>query len=757
MKKSQIANRKSLTSAVLITTLILSAGCSESGSEPAGENTIEQELYKDIELREGVSVVHADNTGTGLLCVNGDLDLTAPTVRSSLNAVHQQDELQNNSVWHRAFWVHTEDDVNTVIRQNTEASNGSGPMDFDEFDKVVKRHYGEMFRYSDEPVVTMLVVIPTADHFVEPNNRGPCVTLPPTTLDPQPADLEEWVSSCGVHYLEEVKYGHYFLMSATLANLANAFQAEPEQGWAMLTQRLQLEAARNQTDTPTSLDAIAQQYPNIEFFVTASHEYTGGVSYPSWYNYPFLNIGHFGAFVEHYQKAGDEGVLNQDFSKLGVPIWQYTPVYHPKNYMEEICGLRINDIDVAFSCYYEFEEAERSYAQRLLPQLDVYLDALQNPSKYQQPNDSGDWQDFITNTLTPLQQSLPTLRANCEGSLASGNANNICAACDPTPIRDVIETFGSLTRPQRAIPPTNPNFQMGGIYHYLMTNNEALNLGPIEDKFCSYTWVGGKLEGLGEGTRLTRSGSDWKAETFSQQTANSTRLRAEVTCTDSIVRSANCGGSYCKWSETCVSGTCQTSQEYMDTTATFYHTVNNQDAFIQMWPPLGYPSSPYLATFAGISGKTRGLAEEVVVQYLTSPNPPRLRVRSQQGTMRGWANGFKITDSNFHTLFEVNPGAPQGSDSFEVVLNNQTAFVEEPVEFTLAPENQAFCYLTSVGGEFEGAGENVKILRKSGSWVLHVLAAGPAPCAPGSWAAVGCLPDTQQPLRARARCVEYIQ
>jgi hypothetical protein len=195
----------------------------------------------------------------------------------------------------------------------------------------------------------------------------------------------------------------------------------------------------------------------------------------------------------------------------------------------------------------------------------------------------------------------------------------------------------------------------------------------------------------------------------------------------------------------------------MDTTATFYHTDTNNDSLLQLWAPMGYPSTPYLATFAGISGKTRGLAEEVLVKHPGVSLPPELWVRTQQGTMRGWANGFKITDGNFHTLFEVNPFAPQGSDSFEVMVTNQTAFVEEPVEFTLAPENQAFCYLTSVGGEFEGAGENVKILRKSGSWVLHVLAAGPAPCAPGSWAAVGCLPDTQQPLRARARCVEYIQ
>jgi len=88
--------------------------------------------------------------------------------------------------------------------------------------------------------------------------------------------------------------------------------------------------------------------------------------------------------------------------------------------------------------------------------------------------------------------------------------------------------------------------------------------------------------------------------------------------------------------------------------------------------------------------------------------------------------------------------------------------VEEPVEFTLAPENQAFCYLTGVGGEFEGAGENVKILRKSGSWVLRVLAAGPAPCAPGDWSAIGCLPicgtDICQPvpesLDGRRFCVE---
>lgn len=721
---------------MLITALLISSGCSESSTEPTGDETVQQQLYKNIELREGVSIVHEDNTGTGLMCVNGDLTLTGPDVRQSLSAVDQQDELQNNSLWHRAFWVNKKDDVETVLRQNLDATNGSGPLNFDRLDGVVREHFGNVFFSSDEPVVTLLVVIPTADHFVSTNNTGPCVSVPPQSpLDPQPEKLEDWVRSCGVRYLEEVKYGHYFLMSASLNNLQTAFGAEPEQGWAMFTQLLQIEAANNQTNTLDAISTLEQRYPGIEFLVTAANS---GVDYPdwhrNWWNFPYLPIFNFSAFVEHYQKAGAEGVAREDFSLLGVPVWQYTPVYQPKSYMEEICGLRMSDIDVAFGCYNDFEEAERSYTQRVIPQLDVYLDALQYPSKYEQPNDAADWQDFIANVLTPLEQSLPTLKSDCLNSLSSGDAATICGACDPSPIRDVIASFGSLTRPQRTIPPTNPNFQLGGIYHYLLTNNQTEDLGPIEDKFCAYTWVGGKLEGLGEGTSLTRSRDRWKAETFSQQTAFPTRLRAEVTCTDSIVRSANCGGTYCKWSETCVADKCQVSQEYMDTTETFKHSVNNQDVAIEMWAPLGYPSSPYLATFAGISGKTRGLAEEVLAIQGTSSDPPSLRVRTLQGTMSGWANGFKITDNAYHQFFEVNPGSV--TENYEALVTHNT--LSDSMEFTLAPENQAFCFLTSVGGDFAGAAESARILRKSGSWVLSLRSLGDG-------------------VRARARCVEYIQ
>jgi hypothetical protein len=185
----------------------------------------------------------------------------------------------------------------------------------------------------------------------------------------------------------------------------------------------------------------------------------------------------------------------------------------------------------------------------------------------------------------------------------------------------------------------------------------------------------------------------------------------------------------------------------MDTTETFQYSVNNQESSIPMWAPLGYPSSPYLATFAGISGKTRGLAEEVLAVQGTSSRPPELRVRTMQGTMSGWANGFKITDHAYHRFFEVDPGSL--TDTYEAALTinsvdgippiSTSAPSADVLEFTLAPENQAFCFLTSVGGDFAGAAENARILRKSGSWVLSLssLADG------GS--------------RARARCVEYIQ
>lgn len=90
-------------------------------------------------------------------------------------------------------------------------------------------------------VLSALVVIPSADLNAEAESTSPCVSFDGQAISPQPDSLQEWISVCGIRYLEEVKYGRYFFLSARAADLEATFKNEAEQGWADIVSFLQVE------------------------------------------------------------------------------------------------------------------------------------------------------------------------------------------------------------------------------------------------------------------------------------------------------------------------------------------------------------------------------------------------------------------------------------------------------------------------------------------------------------------------------------
>ncbi|MEZ4461394.1 MAG: hypothetical protein R3E66_17095 [bacterium] len=197
-----------------------------------------------------------------------------------------------------------------------------------------------------------------------------------------------------------------------------------------------------------------------------------------------------------------------------------------------------------------------------------------------------------------------------------------------------------------------------------------------------------------------------------------------IICTD-VTRGPSCGGTFCAWNQTCSAGNCVSSQTYHDATATGSLAVNNASNSTTITPPAwtGYlPDKPWSGdAFAGISGKTRGLGEEVIVLQGDSATPAQIAAGSQQGYLEGWYTGTYITDAASHAFEVISDDA---QNPYEVTNSNASAVADESKEVTLAPANQSFCYLTSVGGKFDGAGEMADLAVRSGSWALRTRSTG---------------------------------
>ncbi|MEZ4461395.1 MAG: hypothetical protein R3E66_17100 [bacterium] len=145
---------------------------------------------------------------------------------------------------------------------------------------------------------------------------------------------------------------------------------------------------------------------------------------------------------------------------MGYPIWQLATAYSATAHLEEVCGISQNEIAQAFGCYSYFEDRVRTIERRITPQVGKYVDAIQNPQRYIQPNDARDWERFLYESWDPLISDLPSLLSDCDDALDSGDETNICTYCDAQRIDDVIEEFNSLTEPRLLNIPTTRPFAM---------------------------------------------------------------------------------------------------------------------------------------------------------------------------------------------------------------------------------------------------------------------------------------------------------
>jgi hypothetical protein len=663
------------------------------------------------------------------------------------------DENAHNQPFHRAFWVNNENSYDTELRFAIEKQDGDGYNDYQDLDTVAADHYADVFGQSEGPILSLLVVIPTADT----NLEGAGDVADGCVGDGQnPDDFGEWVETCGIRYLREQKYGQYFLFSI-VPEEAEQVTSEPEQMWDFLTRRLQIGAYDNQS-TEDAMAQIANRYPDLTFYITGWDQTTGSAP-----GLPEEQIvaEQFPEFVDHYETAAANAISQDTLEGLGVPIWQYTPVYDATSYIGELCQIP-GDVTDAFICYQNVQDRVRYFEERIKPLIPIYIDAINNPADYKQPNEANEWNAYINGPYADAVNDIPGLVGNCEASLASGDAQQICGACNPSgSLNEAVQSFGSLTYPQPAPNPNHPTASGLSLTPASVKSTDSPNEEVVmhrDSGVCAWSFISGKLDdyytSVGGGLFPTVNDT-WSLSAYSPNTSSSELITTRAYCTDQIVQGPNCGGQLCAWNERCVSGTCQYDNGYYLNSVDQVSALVSNNATDQTLDPAYGPDKPMLGMAASISGNFRGLGEEMWVTHNGPTQKADVDWTSQQGTgMRGFSTAVVVKDPGLGTSTNFRDVSIDDQNVLDAESNTLNASAGQSEEVTIGSANQSFCYLTGVGGQFDGSGESIRLVERSGSWVLITRSAGVGDCNCGALAC-GC--DFAKELRARARCIDYIQ
>src|SRR5215831_1836869 len=156
------------------------------------------------------------------------------------------------------------------------------------------------------------------------------------------------------------------------------------------------------------------------------------------------------------------------------------------------------------------------------------------------------------------------------------------------------------------------------------------------------------------------------------------------------------------------------------------------------WVSTGFPScsasnvgqswaGDSITFLSGISGEFEGFASQIwVFQSQNGADP--------SGVIVDLDNCFSQMSADYGTYFVGVPGWTlpvfMGPNDVRVLASSSdsefvaTANKNQSVDVIMAPIDQAMCYMTAIGGDFNGDGERGAITMSGGRWILHANAGG---------------------------------
>lgn len=662
-------------------------------TNPASETAQKHQslVYPGVDLGEGLNQTKPD-----------------PDNRStSKTCIDVDKDVNNIGEWKlRAFASYTSEDFKRRVKLKNEGDVSAEDVGMD-----FQQHFEQINSTSEETAhLGVLVHVRTVSQSAH-TGTGESIDRPSYCRTDLPGDLETFLSDCGTSFLQYEELGGYVLLSASLDSKNSKVKRD-------ISQKLGVDINEGNVSAKVAFSDLKKAgYTNLRFTISES----GGLPAPD----SFLGsddkidaqgvVDYINMVNQTYQQDLNNGEI--DAGSYGRVIHQHYQEYtlgHIKNCVEE------PDAASKYSCYLEFRKLARELEtdpDDIQNALEVIDWKLSNPTRIDWPSNQeaamNEYETVYGEVDECLNNAIPAAQTTCQTAYDGGDADEFCTACQfpagcsPEELRSSIEGLPEA-------PVRNPGISAASPARITAGSGLDQPFGDAEGDICALSRISGGFFGQSESITVSRDGGVWLLSTstnYGQE--RSKRIRAGMRC---VPRSAF-----------------------------FNNNATNQGWHIQPYSlqvngtAADTPVSPtkYASMVTGLTGEMAGRGESVWLNQEHSPYS--LTVGSVPGYLKGTALSFGLED--------IGGGTKEVTVEAEVDSNAKTT------KF-LAPVDEAFCFLTHVRGEFDGAGETVAIEDKSGNWHLTVRAACQTK---GGFLGLGKTCKEQKEIEARAKCYYYDQ
>lgn len=583
------------------------------------------------------------------------------------------------------------------------------------------------------PILAHTLVRKAGNDFEQTGSCDPANFAPQDNKDTR----QLFVEKCGLHFLNEERYGEYIFLSINL----NELTIDQRQ---KITMRLNAEAKTAESSATTALDKLYQDLnPNaVSFHVSTSLPLPDASLLVN----DKLPIDHWPDYTNQLFTQISQG---SDPDRFGRLIRQnFLPYSAPR----VLTCTGDNDLAKPFECYQRHERELRqtmndSSIDDLVTQAQWLIDSTnQDQIEWNQSSEDphAKYAEFINRVEVCRQVLIPDRQQSCQNAFYTlnlkqlgGLCENECKFADNCSAEELTHIFNQGTG-YTLIEPTAPpahNYTINIQEHWSSSSQGPSDIDNATERLCLLTGVGGHFAGGGEKVRVHKNNNNaWQLTVHGGQ-----EVYGQEHCVDkNAFFGANNDQSWLPEQQHDISSSSSQSNSTLNTT-----------------------DGQWVTALMGLTGAMEGGGEAGWVTQAVPGKSNKLDTQSFQGYLRAYSMGFGLenfassarwaTDTENYFTFPLTTKAPTQPVASQYGVNEQV----------LVPAAAGFCYLTKLQGNFDGVNDLVKLEIREGNWILSVrgtcfegasenafFAGGGLPC--GSTGAI-------QDVRAIATCVKYDQ
>ncbi|WP_230467718.1 hypothetical protein [Lujinxingia vulgaris] len=521
------------------------------------------------------------------------------------------------------------------------------------------------------------------------------------------SELNDFVTDCGTHYIDKETLGGYVVMLADITSL-------DERDVETLADYLQVQSplSGNEELPPLSFDWAIDATTGLILNDVPLDVYVYGLPSPpvarvheqAWGT---TDLKDWGRYIANLRRAVEEAIRQESIDspeygrRVDVDILKYT-----RTRLED-CEAVSESIHRELSCVQDLDmhEATLMGPDVLIDHtIAMYAWMLENPHLVVWPNPGSGPEDTqalyrsAKEQLETCSAATDRARENCHARLTDeASETSLCEAC-AIPEGCSEDDLSTLID---GLPPLDSTALTGPLLvERLGSAHEAI--AGYRQMQCVLTGLGGKFAGGGEGVFL-ETGTfhspqhHWILHTYSRQDEAAEPVYSQYSC---VRRDRFIGHDHSLWF---THGTLS----MVDT-----HTRGERIEY--------HGNLSNLVALSGIRGRLAGLGERAEVHMPVDRLDWRVVASSQQGPLQAsfMEFGLSSTYTGMHRLY----ADPETYVDEFTAHANPYGSTRPHAQTRMAPLDSALCYLTAVGGQFDGGAERIWMSKSEGYWMLNARA-----------------------------------